>query len=168
MDQSLTLYYIGYVECMDLNNEKIKKLAITVFSRLKSIEKDGESDLQSVVDKTIDFSIKNSIPAEVLLEGFNTYFKNNVFSAAFVYAAAAAGITTGKIKSLAYSNAGVALYRMGLRDEAAKQYELALVYDPYDATTNFNYGILLEEMGRNKEAKEHFRIVKAHEKTDTA
>jgi tetratricopeptide (TPR) repeat protein len=154
---------------MDLNNnEKIKTLAIYVFSRLKSIEKGEESDLYSVVGKTIDFSIKNSIPAEVLLEGFNTYFKNDVFSAAFVYAATAAGIATGKIKSIACCNAGVALYRMGLRDEAARQYELALIFDPYDVTTNLNYGILLEEMGRNKEAKEHFRIVKAHKKTDTA
>jgi len=154
---------------MDLDtNEKIKQLAMTVFSQLKSIEKGGESDIQSVVDKTIDFSIKNSISAEFLLEGFNIYLKNDVFSAAFVYAAAAAGIATGKIRSIAYCNAGVALHRMGLRDEAAKQYDLALVLEPYDASTNFNYGVLLEEMGRNKEAKEHFRIVKAHENTYTA
>ena len=104
--------------------EAIEKLALIVFTRLRSIKNREESDLQSVVDEAIDFSVKNSIPAEVLLEGFNIYLSNNIFSAAYIYADAAAGMATGKIKSIAHCNAGVASYRMGLTDEAEKQYEL--------------------------------------------
>jgi tetratricopeptide (TPR) repeat protein len=143
------------------NNDTIEKLAQTVFTRLRSIENGEESDLQSVVDETIDFSVKNSIPPEVLLEGFNIYLSNNIFSAAFIYANAAAGMSTGKIKSIAHCNAGVASYRMGLTDEAEKQYELALASDPDDAMTHSNYGLLLEEIGRNEKAEEHFRLAKA-------
>ncbi len=149
------------------SNETIEKLAQTVIARLRSIENGEESDLQSVVDEVIDFSVKNSIPAEVLLEGFNTYLSNNIFSAAFIYAATAAGMSTGKIKSIAHCNAGVASYRMGLTDEAEKQYELALATDPDDAMTHSDYGILLEEIGRSEEAEEHFQIAKAHQKEDT-
>ena len=47
--------------------EAIKKLALIVFTRLRFIKNGEESDLQSVVDEAIDFSVKNSIPAEVLL-----------------------------------------------------------------------------------------------------
>ncbi|MCD4816352.1 MAG: tetratricopeptide repeat protein [Methanosarcinales archaeon] len=145
----------------------IKKLALIVFTRLRSIKNGDESDLQSVVNETIEFSVNNSIPPEVLLEGFNIYLSNNIFSAAFIYADAAAGMSTGKIKSIAHCNAGVASYRMGLTDEAEKQYELALVSDPDDAMTHSNYGILLEEIGRNEDAEEHFRLAKAHRKADT-
>ena len=153
---------------MDLDsNDTIEKLALTVFTRLRSIENDDGGNLQSVVDEAIDFSVKNSIPAEVLLEGFNTYLSNNIFSAAFIYADAAAGMSTGKIKSIAHCNAGVASYHMGLTDEAEKQYELALATDPDDTMTHFDYGILLEEIGRNEEAEEHFQIAKAHQKEDT-
>ncbi|NOR48372.1 MAG: hypothetical protein GQ533_10080 [Methanosarcinaceae archaeon] len=153
---------------MDFNdNGTIEKLARTVFTRLRSIENSEEPDLQSVVDEAIDISVKNSIPAEVLLGGFNTYFSNNIFSVAFIYAATAAGISTGKIKSISHCNAGVASYQMGLIDEAEKQYELALATDPDDAMTHSDYGILLEKIGRNEEAEEHFQIAKAHQNADT-
>lgn len=148
------------------SNEAIKKLALIVFARLRSIKNGEELDLQSVVDEAIDFSVKNSIPAEVLLAGFNIYLSNNIFSAAYIYADAAACMATGKIKSIAHCNAGVASYRMGLTDEAEKQYELALASDPNDAMTHSNYGILLEEIGRNEEAEEHFKIAKAHQRVD--
>ena len=144
---------------MDFDSkETIKKLALTVFTRLRSIENGEESDLQSVVDEAIDFSVKNSIPAEVLLEGFNIYLSNNIFSAAYIYADAAAGMATGKIKSIAHCNAGVASYRMGLTDEAEKQYELALASDPSDAMTHSNHGILLEEIGQNEGTGEPVRL----------
>ena len=149
------------------NNDTIEKLALAVFTRLRSIQNGEESDLQSLVDEAIDFSVKNSIPSEVFLEGFNIYFSNNIFSAAFIYANAAAGMSTGKIKFIAHCNAGVAAYRMGLADEAEKKYELALASDPDDAISHSNYGVLLEEIKRNEDDEEYFRLAKAHQRADT-
>jgi Tfp pilus assembly protein PilF len=43
-------------------------------------------------------------------------------------------------------------------EEAEVQYKLALEADPEDTDTHWNYGVLLEELGRKKEAAVQYFI----------
>jgi tetratricopeptide (TPR) repeat protein len=48
--------------------------------------------------------------------------------------------------------------KIRLMEEAEEQYKLTLASDPKDVSTHSNYGILLDELDRNKEAEEQFKL----------
>jgi protein O-mannosyl-transferase len=57
----------------------------------------------------------------------------------------------------AYVNAGVALYRMGRLDLAARQYEAALAIRPLNGEAHMNLGVVLAQLGDPGRAVRHLR-----------
>jgi len=49
---------------------------------------------------------------------------------------------------------------MGRKDEAEKQYELALKTDHKHVNTHYNYGVLFSKMGRKDEAEMQYQLAK--------
>jgi tetratricopeptide (TPR) repeat protein len=47
---------------------------------------------------------------------------------------------------------------MGLPEKAEKQYKLALAADPKNVSTHYNYGNLLNEMGKKGEAEKQYKL----------
>src|SRR5690606_16482756 len=53
-------------------------------------------------------------------------------------------------------NVGVAFYRSGMLEDAAREFEEALAIDPRQARANFMMGLIAFRRGRLEEALEHF------------
>ena len=138
-----------------MDKEKVDKIVAAVMEQLQS----DEDNLNAAVNIAIDFSEKNSIAPEILIELSSTFGSNNAYAPAYVFAKAVANLSEGKIKVDACSNAGAAAYSLGRNEEAEEQYKIALSLNPNDVNTHSNYGLLLKEMGRNDEAEEQYKMV---------
>ena len=137
-----------------MGEEQAEKLRKIVVEFLQA----EEGNLTGALDLAVNFSTKNSIPSDFLLELSNSFMSKKSYELAYVFAKTAASSLTGSEKAVALFNAGNASYFLNLLMEAEEQYKLALEADPNDAITHSNYGILLSEMGKLKEAEKQYNL----------
>ena len=117
-----------------------------------------EGNLNKAVDLAINFSTKNSISSDQLLE-LSTYCgSEEAYELAYIFAKTAASLSTGPEKAAAHYNAGTASYFLNLPIEAEEQYKLALESDPKHVNTHSNYGLLLSDTDRLDEAEEQYKL----------
>jgi tetratricopeptide (TPR) repeat protein len=137
-----------------MENPLIEELLKTVDEFLQS----EKGNLNSAVDLAINFSTKNSISSDQLLNLSTFCGSKGAHELAYILAKAAASSSTGLAKAAAHHNAGTASYFLNLLLEAEEQYKLVLEADPKNVNTHYNYGNLLKQMGRREEAEEQYKL----------
>ncbi|AKB48215.1 hypothetical protein MSKOL_2438 [Methanosarcina sp. Kolksee] len=136
---------------MDDVVEELRKIVV------ESLQSE-EGNLNKAVDLAINFSTKNSISSDQLLE-LSTYCgSEEAYELAYIFAKTAASLSTGPEKAAAHYNAGTASYFLNLPIEAEEQYKLALESDPKHVNTHSNYGLLLSDTDRLDEAEEQYKL----------
>ncbi|AKJ37666.1 tetratricopeptide repeat protein [Methanosarcina barkeri] len=137
-----------------MDNDVIEELREIVLESLQS----EEGNLNKAVDLAINFSRKNSISFDQLLDLSTLCESEGSYELVYIFAKTAASLSTGPEKAVAYYNAGTASYFLNLPLEAEEQYKLALDLDPNDESTHYNYGNLLKQIGRLDEAEEQYKL----------
>ncbi|WP_054865190.1 tetratricopeptide repeat protein [Methanosarcina barkeri] len=137
-----------------MDNDMIEELRKIVVESLQS----EEGNLNKAVDLAINFSTKNLISFDQLLDLSTLCGSEGSYELVYIFAKTAASLSTGPEKAVAHYNAGTASYFLNLPMEAEEQYKLALEADPNDASTHSNYGILLKQMGSFRDAEKQYKL----------
>lgn len=137
-----------------MENPLIEELLKTVDEFLQS----EKGNLNSAVDLAINFSTKNSISPDSLLELCYSCLSNET-DLAYIFAKTCAILSTENTKkATVYFISGAISFITGRLEEAEEQYKLVLKADPKHVNTHLNYGILLSDIGRREEAEEQFKV----------
>ena len=137
-----------------MEDEQAKKLLDIASKHLRH----NKEDYDGAVDLVSEFSKKNSIHPDYLLEQCYLCGSAGLYNLAYILAKTSARLSSGDAKAIAHYNAGVAAAFMGRLEEAEAQYTLALEIDPINPTTHYNYGNLLKQMGRPEETEEQYLL----------
>lgn len=135
-------------------DDVVEELRKVVIEFLQS--EDG--NLNKTVDLAINFSTKNSISFDQLLDLSTLCGSEGSYELVYIFAKTAASLSTGSAKAVAHYKAGTASYFLNLPMEAEEQYKLALESDPKHVNTHLNYGNLLKQMGLREEAEEQYKL----------
>jgi len=136
-----------------MENPLIEELLKTVDEFLQS----EKGNLSSAVHLATEFSTKNSISPDSLLELCYSCLLNER-DLAYIFAKTCASLSTGDIKVNSHCIAGVTSDLMGYWREAEEQYKLALEIDPRHVNTHSYYGTLLIKMRRYEEAETEYKL----------
>ncbi len=144
------------VEEKETKSLEITELIECVLHAMRSTK--GNGNIENVINLATNFSIKKSISPNHLFRISASYESNKSYDLAYIFARSAANISTGNLKATAHYNAGTFSVLMGHKDEAERQYKLALASDPNITGAHINYGVILREMGKREEAEEQFKL----------
>lgn len=127
----------------------VDKLVSTV------IEKVGpdKAELNSAIDIVLDFTDKNSLSPQILLELATVCERKGMYREEYVFAKACSLQASGKLQNDARFITGVMAYLLGFLEESESEYRQLLTENPEHIAARCNYGSLLIDLERFEEAE---------------